>query len=367
MEVVSDSGKHGKLSLQTLSDNFNLGIDSVSMGPAGPPAPRPRRHRPLGGWIRGFDTYTYGPGATCARAPAPPARTPSSRCTPTGCSTSAGWRLFDDTQSAVWTRGMGPAPPGRRHEDGYLFVYGHDYTGALRTFDQLTGTAPLLPAVVFGVWYSDYTPYSSCHRRDSIYPAFAKDQVPLDTLSLDTDWKAPNNWNGWEWNTDLFPDPGSFLAWARSHHIGVTLNLHSSIDDNDPQLPTAERVAGNTLAPSSCSAGPCKVWDWSTPKQAESNFTLQQSFQKQGVSFWWLDWCCDNSVVSMPGLTPDSWIDHLYAQEMDNQGQRGFVLARIGASNGDPDGGLSGRCLVGPHHRHRLHRGCVGHLEHPGG
>ena len=40
----------------------------------------------------------------------------------------------------------------------------------------------------------------------------------------------------------------------------------------------------------------------------------------------------------MPGLTPDAWIDHLYAQEMVNQGQRGFVLARIGASNGDPDG-----------------------------
>ena len=39
----------------------------------------------------------------------------------------------------------------------------------------------------------------------------------------------------------------------------------------------------------------------------------------------------------MPGLTPDSWIDHLYAQEMVNQGQRGFVLARIGSSNGNPE------------------------------
>ncbi len=38
----------------------------------------------------------------------------------------------------------------------------------------------------------------------------------------------------------------------------------------------------------------------------------------------------------MPGLTPDSWIGHLYAQEMVNQGQRGFVLARIGSSNDYP-------------------------------
>ena len=78
------------------------------------------------------------------------------------------------------------------------------------------------------------------------------------------------------------------------------------------------------------------MWDWSSVSQAESNFALQQSFEKQGVAFWWLDWCCDESIVSMPGLTPDSWIDHLYAQEMVNQGQRGFVLARIGSSNDDP-------------------------------
>ena len=39
----------------------------------------------------------------------------------------------------------------------------------------------------------------------------------------------------------------------------------------------------------------------------------------------------------MPGVTPDSWIAHLYAQQMLNQGERGFVLARIGASNGDPE------------------------------
>ena len=54
------------------------------------------------------------------------------------------------------------------------------------------------------------------------------------------------------------------------------------------------------------------------------------------MSFWWLDWCCDASVVTMPGLTPDAWIGHLYAQEMVNEGERGFVLARIGSSNGNP-------------------------------
>ena len=164
--------------------------------------------------------------------------------------------------------------------------------------------------------------------------------MPLNTLSLDTDWKAPNAWDGWEWNSSLFPNPSSFLQWAQSHGIAVTLNIHSSIADNDPKLPAAQHIAGSALtsAPdSTCTGGPCKVWDWSSVPQAESNFALQQSFQKQGVAFWWLDWCCDESVANMPGITPDSWIGHLYAQDMVNQGQRGFVLARIGSSNDYPE------------------------------
>ena len=252
----------------------------------------------------------------------------------------AGWRLLDDTQSAIWTKQgwVQPRTPGGDIEDGYLFAYGQNYVGALRTFSQLTGSAPLLPRSVFGVWYSDYTPYSSSYIEDSVYPGFEDNDVPLNTLSLDTDWKAPNPWDGWEWSPKLFPDPTAFLRWAHSHGIAVTLNIHSSIADNDPKLPEAERVAKTALASSNCGqGGPCKVWDWSSESQAESNFSLQESFQEEGVAFWWLDWCCDDSIVSMPGVTPDSWIDHLYAQQMLNQGERGFVLARIGASNGDPE------------------------------
>ena len=174
--------------------------------------PRCRRRRSLSAVGSGVSTPSpTTPAATCApRAPpGPPARSPSSRCTPTDSSTRPGYRLLDDTQSAPWT-GQGwvePRPAGGDVEDGYLFVYGHDYTGALRTFAQLTGPAPLLPRNVFGVWYSDYTPYSSSDIENSIYPAFQANDVPLNTLSLDTDWKAPNDWDGWEWNNALFPDP----------------------------------------------------------------------------------------------------------------------------------------------------------------
>jgi alpha-glucosidase (family GH31 glycosyl hydrolase) len=289
--------------------------------------------------VRGFDTFTYGSLPTCAPG------TGGATCADTfeplhtdGLLDQAGWRLLDDTQSAVWnSQGwIEPRPQRGDVEDGYLFVYGHDFSGALRSLARLTGAAPLLPRNVFGVWYSDYTPYSARFIEDTLYPAFEREGVPLDTLSLDTDWKAPSDWDGWEWASSLFPDPSAFLRWAHGHGIDVTLNIHSSIALDDPDITTAQSVAGGTLAKSACTAGICRIWDWSSIPQAESNFDLQQSLQSEGVSFFWLDWCCDNSVVSMRGVTPDAWIGHLYAQQMVNEGERGFVLARIGSSNGNP-------------------------------
>jgi hypothetical protein len=323
----------------TTPNSFDLGIDTLAVRSSGFPSPASPSSGRLGGWFRGFDTDTYNESPTCG--PGQPADTCLAVIQPLntdGLLDTAGWRLLDDSKSAEWnTKGwIEPRPADGDLQDGYLFVYGHDYADALRTLAQLTGPAPLLPRRLFGVWYSDYTPYSSSTIENSLYQEFVTNKVPLNILSLDTDWKAPNNWNGWEWNRSLFPSPSSFLRWAHTHGIDVTLNIHSSIDDNDPKLPEAERIAGHALASSVCTYGNCKVWDWSSIPQTESNFALQQSFRRQGVSFWWLDWCCDDSVVSMPGVTPDAWIGHLYAQEMVSLGERGFVLARIGGSNGDP-------------------------------
>jgi alpha-glucosidase (family GH31 glycosyl hydrolase) len=322
------------------SDSCNVNVDTLSVSAAGAGAPALPDLEYLGGYTRGFDTATYGPGYSC------PAGTPTaSQCTAAlpqmhpGILDRAGYRLLDDTQSAVWTRDgwVAPRPANGDVEDGYLFVYGDDYGQALQDLNQLTGPSPLLDESNFGVWYSDYYPYTTSDYENTLIPAFRANNVPLDDLSVDTDWKSPNQWDGWEWNPALFPDPASFLAWAKSQGIHVTLNVHASIADNDPQLAATQALAGGPLTDSSCFSGACQVWDWSQVAQAESYFALHQPYEAQGVDFWWLDWCCDASTVSMPGLTPDDWINHLYAMDMANKGQRGFVLSRTGSSYQNPD------------------------------
>jgi alpha-glucosidase (family GH31 glycosyl hydrolase) len=334
-------------------DDCNVNVDDIAVTAPGATAAPLLPAGPLGGYLRSFDstngtysgTPSCGPGESNTTCQAP---IPSMAA---GALDKSGWYLLDDTQSTVWTSSGWIAPrPAGDLEDGYLFGYGEDYTGALRSLAALTGNAPLLPEYAFGNWFSRYYPYSTDEYENQLLPEFKANGVSLDTLSVDTDWKSPNQWDGWEWNPALFPDPQAFLNWAKSQGIHVTLNIHSSVSTSDPQYAKAQAIAGGTLAASSCFSGPCAVWDWSQIPQAESNFALQQPIQDQGVAFWWLDWCCDQSNVSMPGVTPDGWINHLYAQDLVNTGQRGFVLARIGASL---QNSIAGAYPAGPWSDHR--------------
>src|SRR5207248_1774562 len=80
-----------------------------------------------------------------------------------------------------------------------------------------------------------YFAYSSADYQNSLLPAFRSHQTPLDVLVTDTDWKSPNAWDGWNWNTSLFPDPQGYLDWAKSQGLQVSLNIHPSIATSDPE------------------------------------------------------------------------------------------------------------------------------------
>ncbi|MHB1876831.1 MAG: TIM-barrel domain-containing protein [Streptosporangiaceae bacterium] len=312
-------------------DDCNVNVDDISVTAPGATATPLLPGGRLGGYIRSFDSAkgSYSASPSCTNGESKATCAASIPTMAQGLLDKSGWYLLDDTRTAVWTSSGWIAPrPAGDTEDGYLFGYGENYTTALADLAKLTGPAPLLPEYTFGNWFSRYYPYTTSEYENQLLPEFKANGVSLDTLSADTDWKSPSQWDGWNWNPALFPDPSAFLAWAKSNKIHVTLNIHSSIATNDPKYAQAQAVAGNTL---SCGNGEC-VWDWSKVGQAESNFAIQQPIQDQGVSFWWLDWCCDASNVTMPGVTPDSWINHLYAQDLVNSGKRGFVLSRIGAS-----------------------------------
>jgi alpha-glucosidase (family GH31 glycosyl hydrolase) len=284
-----------------------------------------------------------------------------------GLLTRAGWYVLDDSATALLTT----ASPGfavrsahaGAYQDWYLFVYGHDYARGLADLRALTGPAPLLPRTAFGVWFSRYWPYSEQDYRD-LLGQFRSNHVPLDTLSVDTDFKRESNaagaavaatvagapgkpysWDGWEWNPTLFPDPQRFIDWAHSQGLALTVNIHPSISSNDTQWPATESRSGG-LATSNgvCRVliadptGQCGVFDWTKARQIDSYFALHEPFERQGIDFFWFDWCCDDSSAVAPGLTADTWINSLYAREQRARGSRWPAFARVGASYSASDG-----------------------------
>ena len=296
---------------------------------------------PLGGWRRSLD-ITNGP-------------VPLHQ----GMLSRAGWYMLDDSFTALLTDDwFEPRQPREGYKDLYLFAYGDDYARGLADLRTLTGAAPLLPRKAFGVWFSRWWPYGEQDWR-ALVDRFREERVPLDTLSIDTDFKAVHDpagaaiasavvgapggnysWNAWDWNRDLYPDPERFFRWAREQGIEVGLNLHPSINSRDPRFDeTQQRAGGRLVADEGCRvaqadpAGECMVFDWTDRAQLAAYFELHKQFEDQGTNFWWLDWCCDGSRADAPGLTPDTWINKQYSDRQRSRGSRWPAFQRIGASH----------------------------------
>jgi hypothetical protein len=109
--------------------------------------------------------------------------------------------------------------------------------------------------------------------------------------------------------------------------------VHAAISGDDPRFAAAQATAKDKLQPATSSFAPNPYrFDWGDPDQAAAFAQLHDPFEAQGVRQWWLDYCCDDSTVSTPGVTPDSWVNELYRRDGDARGLRGFSLSRIGAS-----------------------------------
>ncbi|WP_200828234.1 TIM-barrel domain-containing protein [Mycobacterium sp. 3519A] len=311
------------------AEGCGVTVDAVAVTSEGAGMPAP--HIPLGGYRRSLDGVNGDNGA--------PLTTP-------GLLHRDGWYLLDDSASALFdttTNELSPRPQNRgAHLDGYLFGYGADYKRGLSDLATLTGPPALLPPWAYGVWYSENIDRTADELQNDVVSRFRSEGVPLDVLVVDTDYKTPDHWNGWQIDTGKFPDPEGFFDWAKTQGLQTVLNVHPSISKTDPRLPEAQATAHNRLRSADCPAPggrQCYVFDWADPDQLQAYLNLQQTMERLGNHYWWLDWCCEGAEVSPLGATPDAWISQQYAETAEKGGRRGFVLSR---TYGSPRSGASG-------------------------
>ena len=274
----------------------HVNVDTIAVTAKGAPLLAP--HAPLGGYRRALDNVDGG-------AP-----------TAAGLLYQDGWTLLDDSASALYDQATDKTTARTgKPQDGYVFAYGQNYSRGLQDLSTLTGPTKLLPRWAYGVWYSEYYDRTAADFQKTIVPRFRSEGVPLDVLVVDTDFKTPDRWNSWAIDTTKFPDPSAFFAWAHQEGLHTSLNIHPSINGSDPKFAQAQATAKGTLQRTGCNSGAdCYSFDWGNADQLQAYFDLHSKMQPEGVDFWWLDWCCDNSRSSLVGVTPDAWINLQYAR-----------------------------------------------------
>src|SRR5207248_3668841 len=339
--VTVGAGTHTIRIAQDAGNSGNVNLDSIALTPAGASFPAADQSllttaygagpaNVLGGWDRSLDNPEAVP------TPEHP-----------GILNRTGWYLLDDTRTALLgtnrTITDRPSHGLQSYQDGYLFGYGQNYKQALADLNALTGGAGLLPQNAYGVWYSRFFPYTTSDYQNTLLPAFRAGFTPIDWLVVDTDWKSPSTWNGWNWSPALFPDPQGFLNWTKQQGLSVSLNIHPSIAGDDPKFATANQQAGGLPADGSNQFH----WDWTNPAHLRSYLNVHAPFERQGVREWWLDYCtgCGASRASDPHVAADNFINQAYADEATARGLRGFSFARIG---GAEQGGIHGNYALGP-------------------
>jgi alpha-glucosidase (family GH31 glycosyl hydrolase) len=341
LKLLVAVGRHTAAAATTQWESGSYSPDGKGVGPLGyfgeqdtPDTGSPPTTGNLGGWTRSLDQQSR------------PIKLHD------GLISRDGWFFIDDTRNVVLTDGGAGFVPRPAHagdyQDGYLFGYGHDYPAALADYRILSGPAPLLPRKAFGVWYSRYFAYTE-QDYHALLARFRSERVPLDVLMVDTNYKSPNLWDGWEWNPQLFPDPTRFTSWAHTQGLDLGFNVHPSIALSDPRFAEANKLAGGlepfALGPlvevglagdATALADVYYAFDWANQRQLAAYFWLHQPFEQDGVDFWWLDWCCEESRVDgeIPNgtISGDAWINSQYARHNAARGSRWLSLARIGGS-----------------------------------
>ena len=262
------------------------------------------------------------------------------------CSTT-GVAVFDDASSL--TLGQDGEIKAERGDgtDEYVFAYGNDYRAAVRALYLITGNTPLVPRFALGNWWSRYHVYTQDEYL-RILQRFEDRDVPLTVATIDMDWhwstqmendlhiikKGRNTpfyggnsgWTGYSWNTRLFPDYKAFLKEIQDRGLKITLNLHPADGVRwweDMYGEMAKELGRDA------STGEKIRFDIADTNFVNAYFkVLHKPYEKDGVTFWWIDWQ-QGTQSGLDGLDPLWSLNHYHYLDNAENHFAPLILSRF--------------------------------------
>jgi alpha-glucosidase (family GH31 glycosyl hydrolase) len=233
-----------------------------------------------------------------------------------GVLSKEGHAVVDDTGSMLFD-GNGFVTPRLEGDriDGYLFVYGHDFKGAMKDFYAISGPQPTLPRWSLGNWWSRFNKYTSDSYL-KLMDRFRDEGVPLSVAVIDMDWhlvddeRVPHaGWTGYTWDKKLFPDPAAFAQALHDRNFKITLNdhphggVHHHEDDYEELARAINHDTSKKLP---------ILFDPTAPSFLDAYLdVLHRNLEKQGCDFWWIDWQ-QGPISRVPGLDPLWLLNHFH-------------------------------------------------------
>jgi len=235
--------------------------------------------------------------------------------------------------------------PREKTEDTYFFGYGHDYTACVQDFYRLTGKPKMLPAFVFGNWWSRYHAYSDREYLE-LMDRFQEEDVPLSVGIVDMDWHLTrgddwkshhDGWTGYTWNKALFPDYKAFIQALHDRGLKTALNLHPAKGIQSFESQYAAMADRMGINPETGETVPC---DYLNPGFLAAYFDiLHHPYEADGIDFWWMDWQqgCDYAKVMGERYQPNGlecvkplWVlNHMHYLSAQREGKRGLIFSRF--------------------------------------
>lgn len=251
-----------------------------------------------------------------------------------GVLSRSGFTTLDDSETFLFD-GQGFVAPRRSGDriDGYMFVYGHDYKGAMKAFYDISGRQPALPRWALGNWWSRYHPYSASEYIQ-LMDTFAKRDVPLSVAVVDMDWHQVKGdhiphagWTGYSWNKELFPDPAAFGKALHDRGLKITLNdhPHGGVHHHEDLYETMAKAIGHDTS----KKAPI-LFNPTDPKFMDAFLSvLHRGIEKEACDFWWIDWQ-QGPISRIPGLDPLWLLNYFHFQDHVNQNGegKGIIFSR---------------------------------------
>lgn len=202
-----------------------------------------------------------------------------------------GFTCIDDSANMVFNARGNCIERDNKEIDLYVFMYGVDFSLALKDYYSITGYPALIPRYALGNWWSRNDTYDDA-SIDLLMENFDNHKIPISVLMLDKDWHIRIRENdkrlrtGFTFNGDLFKNPSNLVK--RLHDSGIRLGVNINPVEGFYPIEAFYKTAAKYLPAQPEGCIPFNVFD---PKTLDVYLKVFiHPLDNFGIDFFWIDW-----------------------------------------------------------------------------